>query len=132
MKCACSLTPVLAIIGLVGLGIGGYNMARTGCPLGTCHEATTTVTPAAAVTSQGECPFAGCDGSAQVEVKSAALTEAPAPADCPDAQNCCTGKTEECCKGKSQSDCPMHAHDAAHASTECPHGAKPAPESGAN
>lgn len=42
MKCACgsSLSSVLAVVGLIGLGAAGYNTIRTGCPLGTCAEQT--------------------------------------------------------------------------------------------
>jgi hypothetical protein len=61
MKCACgsSLSSVLAVVGLIGLGAAGYNTIRTGCPLGTCAEpsaaATAVSTPAggAAVVGAG-------------------------------------------------------------------------------
>lgn len=43
MKCGCFsgsslITSVAAAVGIVGLGIGGFNMIRTGCPLGSCGE----------------------------------------------------------------------------------------------
>lgn len=41
MKCACGSglwTSIGAVVGLVAIGYGGYNVLTTGCPLGTCRD----------------------------------------------------------------------------------------------
>jgi len=112
MKCACSFTPVLAIVGLIGLGVGGYNMLRTGCPLGTCQDSTdavvTTVAASTAETAEKACPL-GCSGEKPgADIKTVALTaDTAAPAPCTEATECCKGKeAEDCCKSKNDGACP--------------------------
>lgn len=129
MKCSCSWTPLLALAGLAALGLGGYNMMKTGCPLGTCCEATVaTVTPATHTTSvAGECagkaecagkiecagktecdttaadcskcPYAGAD-----IVKTAAVDGAPA-AECAGKTECT--KADGVAKAGCESQCPL-------------------------
>ncbi|MDX2117003.1 MAG: hypothetical protein SFY96_02345 [Planctomycetota bacterium] len=63
MKCACgaSLSSVVAMLGLVGLGAAGYNTIRTGCPLGTCAS-TAAATDTAVVTPAGGPAVVGSGG----------------------------------------------------------------------
>lgn len=110
MKCACSLTPVLAIVGLVGLGLAGYNTVRTGCPLGGCGE---TSTPAATGTTivnaraGGTC-HASDGGSAchqgQGQVMSASQTGA-----CPAAGHCPMASESACGACPAAGDCGLRA-----------------------
>jgi hypothetical protein len=54
MKCACGcngLSATLVVVGLGALGLGGYNLITTGCPLGSCGDTAgnaPVITPAAA------------------------------------------------------------------------------------
>ncbi len=138
MKCACSITPVLAVLGLIGLGVGGFNMVRNGCPLGTCHSSeTTAVVTAAAATTQApagdECPMGCHDSAALASIKTAAITsEVAAPAECTTPENCCKAMSEECCKGKTEADCPAHSMHAVKSDAVCPHAKAPAKDSGTN
>lgn len=137
MKCACTLTPVLALAGLAALGFGGYNVMKTGCPLGTCADR---ATPAVATVSQtvaaptdpacddspcaskagmaaGVCPHAG-DARVLAASDQAAPDCAGKP-DCADAKNCPHAAD---CDGKGE--CPMKT---AGTTPSCPgHGASPA------
>jgi hypothetical protein len=126
MKCSCSWTPLLALAGLAALGLGGYNMARTGCPLGTCDSQSTTaasVSPAAhstAIAAEGadkaDCCAVECDKTAadcalcphaQGDVVKTASFEAAPAGECA-AKSECTGQTAKtACEGKVQ--CPAAA-----------------------
>ncbi len=81
MKCACGTslwTGLLATVGIIGVGVGGYNAITTGCPLGLCSKDSTSasVTPASMT---GE---AGASGS------------------------CCSGEAKsDCCGGEAKSGC---------------------------
>lgn len=104
MKCACSFTPVLAIVGLVGLGIGGFNMARSGCPLGTCSSAaTSTVTTVSAPAAGDECPMHKCSGASEANVQTVALQDEAAATQAH--KDCCQGKDAACCKAMSDKEC---------------------------
>lgn len=65
MKCSCgvSLSSVLAVVGVLGLGVAGYNVVRTGCPLGSCATTSTgAVLPASDATNKA-CPASSdCTG----------------------------------------------------------------------
>lgn len=92
MQCGTPLSffkPVLLVAGLAGVGMGGYNLATTGCPLGTCSSApdSAMIIPAATSTS-GDEPASGCCAS-----KAAELVEANASAECP--QSACTESDPE-------------------------------------
>ena len=128
MKCSCSCTPLLALAGLAALGLGGFNMIKTGCPLGLCTSTTTTasVTPAThthaaadGCADKSDCCAEGdktADCSkcpmAQAEILKTAATDGTVLAS-DTAKTECTGKTEcheadavakTACEGKSQ--CP--------------------------
>jgi len=139
MKCSCSIAPILAIVGLAGLGFGGYNMLNTGCPLGTCGSpesaavtTTAAIVPAAAVETQPtECAMKCHGESKAVEVITAAhVVEGVPLAECTDSESCCKGAGEACCKGKAETECGQNAKK--NEVSECPHSATPAKDSGAN
>lgn len=128
MKCACTLTPVLALAGLAALGFGGYNVMKTGCPLGTCADrpaaAVSTVSQTVAAPADPACnesPCGATGGLAAGDAQLVAATDQPVPdcagmKDCADAKNCPHMAN---CDGKGQ--CPMKT-----AGAKCPHGASPA------
>lgn len=66
MKCSCgvSLSSLLAVVGVFGLGVAGFNIVKTGCPLGSCSAAANAgVLPAS--TNSAPCPASGgCHDSA--------------------------------------------------------------------
>jgi hypothetical protein len=95
MKCgACILTPVLAILGLGVLGVGGYNFATTGCPLGSCESKSSNVTQVS--NAAGKADECCALGATLVADKSEACTEKAASecstgtdcGSCPDAGVC--------------------------------------------
>lgn len=100
MKCACGSglwTTIGAVVGLVAIGYGGYNVLTTGCPLGTCSEssAASVVPASAADTSKEACHAEG--------------------AECTKGEACT--KTEACTKDANAPKCPYEqAGEAA-----CPH-----------
>src|ERR1043165_3928343 len=107
MKCACSFTPVLALVGLVGLGLGGFNLMSTGCPLGHCKDkapAQSAVVPVANTDEVMPC----CEGADVA--KTAALNKECAASNC-DVKNC----EEKLANGE----CP-HATKSADGTTTCP------------
>lgn len=126
MKCACSFTPVLALVGLVGLGVGGYNMMSTGCPLGTCRE-TTTATASVVSTSdtptmdccagmgKAECAesMANCDANKGAAVTTVANTEKAA-------EGCAMECSTKACEDKmAKGECP-HAVKTTDGTQTCP------------
>jgi xanthosine utilization system XapX-like protein len=122
MKCACSLTPVLALVGLVGLGVGGYNLMSTGCPLGgDCHEeapAAATLVNASEVKTMDCCAgmekVAGCDSEkTEANVKTVANVEKTA-------ENCTAECSTKVCEDKlAKDECP-HAAKTAEGKQTCP------------
>lgn len=115
-----SLTPVLALIGLVGLGVGGYNWVSTGCPLGSCSPGAKVTTTAAATTEPGHCALCPAEGKAAVVAAALVSTE---KADCSEAKDCAAEvKGGECCKGAAAACC--QDEKVAEAKTECTEAAK--------
>lgn len=109
-----SISSVLAVVGLVGLGIGGFNFARTGCPLGSCGaSANATLVNVAdkAEKSESCCPL---HTGAVVETVAVEKKE-----------GCCGGAavgTENCCGGCSTTDgavTPVANAEACVAKTDC-------------
>lgn len=93
-KCECSLTPILAFAGLLGLGAAGYRVADGGCLM--CHGSGDS---AAIVSTSGagvatECP--AMSHGQMGHTKLAADHEGSA---------CCAGMTEAECKAK-MGECP--------------------------
>lgn len=129
MKACCgtfSLTPVLALVGLVGLGVGGYNWVSTGCPLGSCKPGDAAVTTASTIEKAGECAL--CPAHEVVAVQTVAATS---KADCSEAHDCAAeAKGGECCKGAGEACCQEGAVTEASLKTECPESAAHCPESG--
>lgn len=91
MTCACScgsgsIGRVLAVVGVVGLGVAGFNTLRSGCPLGTCSTsaAAAAVIPASntppSSTCTATCPTASADSEAKCP-----MTDAAAPTTTPEA-----------------------------------------------
>lgn len=94
MKCACgsSLSSVLSVVGLIGLGVAGYNTIRTGCPLGACAEpavATAVTTPAGGPAIAGAGMMADEGGLSCCERKARGEKQDC----CPDEQTATTTKT---------------------------------------
>lgn len=95
---------VVAVVGLVGLGVGGFNLVRTGCPLGGCSAGTepaiTNVDYAkpADLSKKSGCPLSagscastevtsGCSATEAAVVTPVAAVEATKSA-CPMAADC--------------------------------------------
>lgn len=85
---------VVAVVGLVGLGVGGFNLVRTGCPLGGCSAGTETVisnvdyAKPADLSKKSGCPLsAGSCSSTEAVVSTVAAVEATKSA-CPMAADC--------------------------------------------
>jgi hypothetical protein len=53
---------LLSVVGLVGLGVGGFNLVKTGCPLGGCSSAATTATLTTVADRSGNTDGAKTDG----------------------------------------------------------------------
>lgn len=69
MKCCCGsgLTTVLfTVVGLAAIGVGGYNFATTGCPLGVCADSACD-TPVVAAGAVGGCDASACTDHAAKE-----------------------------------------------------------------
>ncbi len=81
--CACSLTPILAVAGLLGLGAAGYRVTSGSCPL--CHHENAAAAMLVSTTSNAGRP-------------DASTGEKPAS---------CAGMTETECNAK-MSGCPAH------------------------
>jgi len=125
----CSLTPVLALVGLVGLGVGGYNWVSTGCPLGSCADSAASVT--AASTSDktpGDCALCPAhDGAAMTTVADTSAADCSAAADCAaeaKGGECCKGAGEACCQQTAMKECSEAAMK------ECSEAAQHCPEAG--
>lgn len=119
-----SLVSITAVVaGLLGVGVGGYNLITTGCPLGTCAAPTAVAMPVAdehncalgcghedhqhdvvaagAVADKHE----GCDHSAKAcgEGEVVAAGAVSEKKEC-DASAC--DKAEKCCKKGEKTDAP--------------------------
>ncbi|MFZ2873374.1 MAG: hypothetical protein WAZ94_02705 [Phycisphaerales bacterium] len=83
MKCACGSglwTTIGAVVGLVAIGYGGYNVLTTGCPLGTCSEsASASVVPASTADKAGE----ACHAEGEACTKTEGCTNDANAAKCP-------------------------------------------------
>jgi len=107
MKCACGSglwTTIGAVVGLVAVGYGGYNLLTTGCPLGSCRDSGgAAVVPAAATSEKAtdSCHAAG-------EACSKGET-------CDKSEDC--AKTEACTKEGDEAKCPFESAGEA----ACPH-----------
>lgn len=98
-----SLTPVLALVGLVGLGVGGYNWVSTGCPLGSSASKVTT-TSMDAKGGEGHCGLCPSESEPAPAVTTVAHTT-PA-ADCSVEKDCAAeAKGGDCGKGSMESSC---------------------------
>ena len=86
---AVSLMPLLAITGLVGLGVAGYKLTSD---CGGCK-----VTEAVVTTISDECPLGGCCEGEAVEVIAAAVTTEPG--------GCCSAEAEVVLAADQQSGC---------------------------
>lgn len=102
-----SLTAVLAVAGLVGLGVAGYRMVG-GCG-SCCGEADANVVATSA--TEGACPL-GCSGEKGAAANVTLASETTEAADCCAAQSaCCEAKTDECCAEKVAGCCESEGAD---------------------
>ncbi len=84
MACACScgsgsIGRVLAVVGVVGLGIAGFNTLRSGCPLGTCSTSASAASAMVVPAENKTCPMT-CAEKTECETKcpmSDTTTESP-------------------------------------------------------
>jgi len=92
------LKAAIGVVGLSLVGVGGYNLISTGCPLGSCASDTTAVTAVAA--DAEDCPL-GCEGDTATTKLVAADGKDCDPADCEGKTDCdpadCEGKSD--CEG---------------------------------
>lgn len=130
MQCGtplCVFKPLLVVAALAAVGMGGYNLATTGCPLGTCDkpDQSTTLTAAndvrAAESSRGSC--AGEVGTEQA-ILASVTTDSAAAAGCTDAMRAACETMGECPEGmmahcQSAGECPMAGAKAAQVAGHC-------------
>jgi hypothetical protein len=124
----CFVKPVLILAGIAAVGMGGYNFATKGCPLGGCpvskHVSNFTTVDHSGDT-QG-CPLGGCSDSEEtgtpgVLLTSGAATSAPAAAGCCEAMKAAAATSAECamaaelCEGMTPEQCKELCE------TQCPH-----------
>lgn len=122
-----SLTPVLALVGLVGLGVGGYNWVSTGCPLGGCGAPEAVMT-ATSVEKTGDCALCPSHDAAAVTT----VAHTTSAADCSAAHDCAAeAKGGDCCKGAGEACCQETAAvtTVALEKSECSESAKSCSES---
>ncbi len=123
--------PVIALVGLAAVGVGGYNLVTTGCPLGTCQEEAAVTT--AATSTGDECALGcgSCDESAKTvqlvadEAKSCCDSEGATQLVADEAKSgCCESeaaaavqlvadKATDSCEGKTDCSTPCEGKDAA-------------------
>lgn len=129
----CFMKPVLVVAGIAAVGMGGYNFATTGCPLGRCEAGTTAgvATPAGHTSTKDGCPMGGCSSEGSSE---AVLLTSTTPNEaghgacagmdaslCSDAMKAACETTGECpmgagvCEGMDPAECQELCE------TECPH-----------
>lgn len=112
----CFFKPVLLIAALAGVGMGGYNLATTGSPLGACNKAEQNTTLTADSSAQptksgcGSCPL---EGQTEQTMLTSTSSETPAePGQCSDAMKAACEVMGECPEGmmehcQTAGDCPM-------------------------
>lgn len=89
MKCCCGSglsTVLFALVGLTAIGVGGYNFATTGCPLGACADSACD-SPVVAAGTLGGCDKATCADHANAKADCEKATCAGADGDkaaCPE------------------------------------------------
>lgn len=125
----CFFKPVLIVAALAGVGMGGYNIATKGCPLGSCDRGAKAVTAShTSQTPEGVCPITGRQRGEAGAVLTASENQNPA---C-DGSGCSTDMMAACeamgvcpmggaghCDQADDSACPMgggDCHEAAPAS----------------
>lgn len=103
--------PVIAIVGLVAVGVGGYNLATTGCPLGGCLDGASdaNIVQTAGPATDGACPLGGCSGDM------AEAAECSMEAVC---ETACTEAMKEACH-EAKAACEGMAAEACHEATAC-------------
>lgn len=84
---------IVAVLGLVTAGFGGYNLVTTGCPLGSC-EAPTALTNVSTTSGSGEhtCSL-GCSEHAPTPI------DVVAAANCSETKACTDATASACCAG---------------------------------
>jgi hypothetical protein len=97
---------LIAVVGLTGLGVGGFNMVKTGCPLGGCSSAATaaTLTPVVNHSDKaGGCPMGGTACASTTVLPAVAKTDAAteAKSTCPFAKDCSAECRAACENGGS-------------------------------
>ena len=134
--------PILIVGALAALGMGGYNLATTGSPLGSCNKAGQNTGILAA--SDADAPKSSCDmGSYDTEATQAQLTDfgtemakdagccgdkkeaVKAMGECPEGMMAQMEETSECSMGAAQVSLPAdHCEDME--ATECEENMDPA------
>lgn len=112
----CFFKPVLLVAALAGIGMGGYNLATTGCPLGTCSDTAqnTTLTPASNTRpAKSGCGSCVLDGQTEQAMLTSTSSENGAEnGECPDAMKAACETMGECPEGmmehcQTSGECPM-------------------------
>lgn len=100
----CLLKPVIALAGIAAVGIGGYNLASTGCVLGSCGS-DQTANMTAASTPADACPMGGCSEEKAGHTAMLAA-DAKGVAECPSgaAPHCSDAMKAAC---ETAGECPM-------------------------
>lgn len=113
----CFFKPVLAVAAIAAVGMGGFNLATSGCLLGSCHakagQATTLTS-----TGDASAPKSGCCSGSQEAEPTAMLANMTAD----DCQGCPDAMREAC---EADGGCPaMMSH--CESGGECPFSGKTA------
>jgi hypothetical protein len=96
--CACSLTSIFAVAGLLGLGAAGYRVASGGC--GLCHQ---DAGMARLVSTSNQTPVGTCPGMNMTHEQLGHTKLVGAE----ERSGCCAGMTEAECQAK-MAQCPAH------------------------
>jgi hypothetical protein len=130
----CVIKPLLAVAGIAAVGMGGYNFATTGCPLGRCESgAASGVTALVDLGSENAgCSLGGCSED-KGQHEALLLTSNATPAHAAASHGACPGMEASHCAEGGAGDalgCPTSADacedmDPAECEklceTECPH-----------
>ncbi|VAX42274.1 hypothetical protein MNBD_PLANCTO03-1436 [hydrothermal vent metagenome] len=115
--------PILIVGAIAAIGMGGYNLATTGSPLGSCNKANHNTGVLAA--SDADAPKSSCDmGSYDAKATQAQLadfgTETPKAIDMPKGEGCSEAMKAAC---ETMDDCPEAMMAQCGDAEDCPKGA---------
>jgi len=123
----CFFKPVLLVAALAGIGMGGYNLATTGCPLGTCkddQQTTTLTSTSQAQPTKSECGMCPSEAQTDQTVLTGLQADASQPGTCSDAMRAACDAMGECPDGmmehcQTAGECPMAGAETQMVADQC-------------